>query len=230
MTRTLTAAENTRYQQCLNETSGSTTAYYAVKIFTLGLGGGNKPQRKSIGECNLEIIDARNKTTSAAAAATMQKTAAAQPPVNVMLMLIGSGIMNVIAVGIIISCLLTAVIFLGLRFIVIWVLLAVSPLAWATYAIPGNGFFSRWWKNFWAWNVFGPIYLFSLIPGMIMLQGSGDVLTALIRAGGDVGGGNGSRYGAGGGHGDDNAGRSHDEPGADGERHQPRRGRGHGEL
>ncbi len=189
--KTRTDAENIRYQKCLLEEK---TVVDTDFIF-ISFGTQDYTVRKGIGDCNLEILAARLNTTPAeiarvGAMTQQERVAAAIPtlPINDKLMFIGNAIFSALMILLLISCLLSAFIFLALRIIMVWVLLATAALAWASYAIPGNnGFWHKWWTHMIAWNLFAPLYLLSLIPGLVMLGGSGEMMAQLARAGGTIG-------------------------------------------
>jgi hypothetical protein len=179
-----TKAEQDRYAACLNEEKEvrGTVDDGFFKYLDQSIFGGQKI-RKNIGDCRIEIAAARRGTTEAATVAQLSagiagKTTGAQKSALIMTAL-GATVMLIMLT----SCLATAFIFLGFRIIVIWILLAGSAVAWFSYAVPGKKLFNDWLEHFIAWNVFGPLYLFCLVPGTIMLQGSGEITTALSRAG-----------------------------------------------
>ena len=196
-TATRTEAENKRFLDCLKEEKTVVDTNvglwrYAIRFMK------DLPStkiRKTIGDCNLEINDARYHTTPAAVAqagAMNEKerlsAAISEGSVTDKLMLIASALFNSLMILMLISCLASAFIFLALRIIVVWVLLATAALAWISYAIPGNREgWHKWWKHMIAWNVFAPLYLLSLIPGLVMLGGSAEMMAQLKAAGGDIG-------------------------------------------
>lgn len=102
------------------------------------------------------------------------------------ILMAANGVLNVLFLFMLFSCLLTAGVFLLLRIIVVWALLFLSPLAWLAYAI-GNEGFQKWWRYFMAWNVFGPLYLFLILPGMIMIRNADSILTFLATKGAGAG-------------------------------------------
>ena len=85
--------------------------------------------RKGVGDCNLEINDARYGTTPDKVAQAGQQIAAGgteipQGDTNQKLAFIADMIFKAIMILMIVSCLLTAFIFLALRIVVMWALLA----------------------------------------------------------------------------------------------------------
>jgi hypothetical protein len=74
---------------------------------------------------------------------------------------------------------LTVVIFMMIRIPALWILLALSPLAWTALAFPGLRTYENWWKQFWAWNLFSPLYLFVLYLGMLLLQNTNSAVASL---------------------------------------------------
>lgn len=187
----LTEAEKAHMAKCLNEEKTVIVEYW---IF-----GRSEKVRKSIGDCNLEIIEARNAVAAKGAGKDLTdaeeqaleshvEAAGLNNDGQTRTVLIMSASFNILMMLIIISCLLSAFVFLAARIIVIWAMLALSPLAWVGYAIPGKAPFQAWWKQFIAWNVFGPLYVFTLIPGMHMLMRQGELLTSLNQSGASNGG------------------------------------------
>ncbi|OGN05429.1 MAG: hypothetical protein A3B99_01130 [Candidatus Yanofskybacteria bacterium RIFCSPHIGHO2_02_FULL_44_12b] len=74
----------------------------------------------------------------------------------------------------------TAIIFALIRIPVLWFLLIMSPIAWLTGILPSTQHINqKWWKNFWAWTFFLPIYLFFLYFGIYFLNESGNTLGQL---------------------------------------------------
>lgn len=66
--------------------------------------------------------------------------------------------------------------FAFIRIPAIWILLAISPLAWTSHAFPGQSKLSEWWKQFMAWNLFSPIYLFTIYFGLFALSNLGQLM------------------------------------------------------
>lgn len=53
-----------------------------------------------------------------------------------------------------------------MRYLAIWILVILSPLAFACYVLPGTrGVWTQWWKNFIQWTLFGVIMSFFLYLG-----------------------------------------------------------------
>lgn len=195
-TKTRTAAEQTRFLACLNEEKtviDTSTTFW--KFVRNGLRLSSTKVRKSIGDCNLEINDARYNTTPGQVASfagkNQKERAVAQIPslpTNDKIAMIASSLFNSLMILLLVSCLLSAFVFLALRIIMVWLLLATSALAFASFGIPGgDGFWQTWKKHIVAWNVFGPLYLLSLIPGLVMLGGSAEMMAQLSKAGGTIG-------------------------------------------
>lgn len=71
-----------------------------------------------------------------------------------------------IALGLVASVVLmfvfgAAAVFLVIRVIHLWGLLILSPLAWASFAFPGQSTgWSKWWTEFLKWAFFAPIFTF----------------------------------------------------------------------
>lgn len=187
-TKTRTAAENARYQQCLKEyvTPGQDSALYGFLrnvSSTVAIGGAALDVvgavQKTATDCNAEIFHAR---LYASLGVTAQEVAQAQngsATPDQKIMLIASGVFTAILMIIITSCLFSALIFFILRILMVWILLALSPVAWLSFAIPGKTKFKQWWNQFLAWNIFGPFYLLMLIPGMVMLGGTAQMALTL---------------------------------------------------
>ena len=73
--------------------------------------------------------------------------------------------------------LLTAFVFALIRIPFIWILLILSPLAVTATIFPATkAYFDKWWKEFIAWNLFLPIFLFSLYFALYFLGKQGDFI------------------------------------------------------
>lgn len=77
--------------------------------------------------------------------------------------------------------------FLIARIVAIWILLAVSPLAWLGLVTPNLGkmgnLWSKWWDHFFKWVFFAPIYSFFLYLALVVAQnGIGIGTTASMSA------------------------------------------------
>jgi len=197
-TKSLTQAEDKRLKECLNEEKEvvDTNAGFVKYTFQYYFGG--EKVRKSLGDCNLEILAARRAAYKVAAGQELtaeeeaasekiQTSAGGADSASQRIFLILSGVLSGAMLLLLISCLFSAFLFILIRIIMLWVLLFSSPVAWAGYAVPGSGVFRQWWNLFIGWNLFGPVYLFVLIPGMMILSSSGEMLTAISRVGGDIG-------------------------------------------
>lgn len=83
---------------------------------------------------------------------------------------------------------LVVLLFMLIRIPALWILLALSPLAWTSLAFPGmraQGY-DEWWKQFWAWNLFSPAYLFMLYFGMLFIQNISPAVASLATQDGTV--------------------------------------------
>ncbi len=76
--------------------------------------------------------------------------------------------------------------FMVVRIPYLWVLLAISPLAYVSLAFPGSKAFGAWWKQFWGWNLFSPLYLFVIYLGMILINATSSAVASLAPVGGTV--------------------------------------------
>lgn len=189
--QTLTDVETATFQKCLTETrvihADEGIFWSAIRAMSNNSLYNDQTIQKTQGECLLEIHDARYGTTPAAVAQIGQQPTIPKGTMEQKILYIGNAIFGSLMILLFVSCLLSAAIFLGLRIIMIWVLLATAALAWASYAVPGKKeFFHSWWKHFVAWNVFGPLYLLSLIPGILMLGASGQMTAQLLGLGADI--------------------------------------------
>ncbi len=76
--------------------------------------------------------------------------------------------------------LLVGVLFALFRVFAIWGLLAVAPIAWMAYILPGTKqWFGKWWSYFFGWNLFLPVYLFVLYIGLVFLSQGRTVIQAV---------------------------------------------------
>jgi hypothetical protein len=78
---------------------------------------------------------------------------------------------------------LAVVIFMLIRIPLVWVILVLSPLAWIGLIFPGVDWWDKWWKQFTAWNIFSPLYLFMIYFGLYMLNQQGYLLSSLGQQG-----------------------------------------------
>jgi hypothetical protein len=194
-----TAIEEKRYQACLNEyidpSQNDSAIYKFLRKISTTIDAGSSAYeagtltRKTEFDCKAEMLHARGVSADKAAEKETAAISAGTPQQK--LKLIAAGISTAILVVMLTSCLLSAAIFLGLRILMVWVLLVLSPLAWLSYAVPGKEGFKKWWEQFIAWNVFGPLYLLTLIPGLVMLAKSGEVMASFAASGGEIGLANG---------------------------------------
>ncbi len=77
-------------------------------------------------------------------------------------------------------------VFMVVRIPYLWVLLAVSPLAYVSLAFPGSKGFGMWWKQFLGWNIFAPLYLFVIYLGMILINATSTAVASLAPINGTV--------------------------------------------
>lgn len=64
-----------------------------------------------------------------------------------------------------------AAIMVLIRVPILWFLLILSPLAWLGWILPGTQkWWHDWWKHFFAWAFFTPIYIFFLMFGIMFIQ------------------------------------------------------------
>lgn len=183
----LSAAESKRYVDCVQEAAPTTwdtvrNASSTVVSWLTGVRSEIKSRYKTPVECFAEITATRQKALGATAS---QGTSSPGT------MLVISALMNVGLLTIVASCLATVLIFLLVRIIAIWVLLALSPLPFFALAVPGGGGgdnklnLSSWFRQIIAWNMFGPLYLFVLGLGLVFLSnGQGEFMTGIISQGG----------------------------------------------
>ncbi len=106
-----------------------------------------------------------------------------KPDVNGFDLLGGAGVGLIF--GVILSAmyafsLLVAVLFATFRIFAIWGLLAVAPVAWMAYILPGTRkWFGMWWSYFFGWNLFLPVYLFVMYIGLVFLSQGRTVIQAV---------------------------------------------------
>jgi hypothetical protein len=73
------------------------------------------------------------------------------------------------------------------RIPILWALLIVSPMAWFLSILPSTRIaFDKWWKNFLAWNLFLPYYLFFLYFALYFLSQKDVILSSMLRGQADV--------------------------------------------
>lgn len=66
------------------------------------------------------------------------------------------------------------------RIPILWALLIVSPMAWLLSILPATrSVYDRWWKEFLAWTLFLPYYLFFLYFALYFLSKKNEVLAGL---------------------------------------------------
>ncbi|HTP57262.1 MAG TPA: hypothetical protein VMJ72_03260, partial [Candidatus Paceibacterota bacterium] len=73
------------------------------------------------------------------------------------------------------------VLFMIVRILYIWMLLAVSAGAFLAYAWPygGGQAFNKWFKNLLGWSIFGSMYLFNIYLGLYVLSKQGPLIASL---------------------------------------------------
>ena len=92
-----------------------------------------------------------------------------------------SSIGMIIMTVIILLAFLSALAFAVARVPVLWALLIVSPVAWISYVLPQTKrIWKNWWDWFFCWTFFMPIYLFSLVMGIAILNKRPDIGAAAI--------------------------------------------------
>ncbi len=68
-----------------------------------------------------------------------------------------------------------AAILLITRFVALWFLLILAPLAWLFYILPAtSAYWSMWWKSFLKWVFFAPAYTFFLFLAIMIIK-SGEI-------------------------------------------------------
>ncbi|MEK7603667.1 MAG: hypothetical protein AAB461_00925 [Patescibacteria group bacterium] len=66
------------------------------------------------------------------------------------------------------------------RIPILWALLIVSPMAWLSSILPATrSVYDRWWKEFLAWTLFLPYYLFFLYFALYFLSKKNEVIAGL---------------------------------------------------
>jgi hypothetical protein len=88
-------------------------------------------------------------------------------------------IFSIIMLGSLLLSFISMLAFAVVRIPMLWILLALSPIAWTSLAFPGATFYKDWWKQFWAWNLFSPLYLFVIYLGMLLLQNTNVAIASL---------------------------------------------------
>jgi hypothetical protein len=87
-----------------------------------------------------------------------------------LLMMIVRQLYKIFLLAILLVSFAVVFIFMLVRIPMLWVLLALSPLAFVSLSFPKSDLFKKWWKQFFAWNVFSPMYLFMIYFGLYMIQ------------------------------------------------------------
>lgn len=109
------------------------------------------------------------------------KTAIAET-IQAQFVVAGGQLMTVVMFGMVTVPVLVAFIVAAIRIPVLWFLLIFSPLAWLTMVLPiTRGVHRAWWKQFWAWNLFIPFFLFFLYLGLTMLTKQGELFSELMK-------------------------------------------------
>lgn len=62
------------------------------------------------------------------------------------------------------------------RMVAFWMLIVLSPLAFLAYALPGGGYFSKWWGEFSKYLLVGPILAFFTWLSLIIISGASNVI------------------------------------------------------
>ncbi len=78
---------------------------------------------------------------------------------------------------------LVPIIFSLIRIPILWLILALSPLAWVSLIFPNSDGWREWWKQFMAWNFFSPMYIFVIYIGMYLLAQQDTLLAQLGTSG-----------------------------------------------
>lgn len=74
---------------------------------------------------------------------------------------------------------LVVIVFSLIRIPILWLILAFSPIAWIGLIFPGTDWWKKWWKEFVAWNLFSPMYLFIIYIGLYLLGQQNALLASL---------------------------------------------------
>ncbi len=115
-------------------------------------------------------------------AAQLAKEAAIDNPGDNLKKLFQS-VMTIVLYGILLFSLLVPFVFGIVRVPFLWFLLIISPLAWLCMILPNTRHIHQyWWKQFWGWNLFLPIYLFFITIGMSVLARQNEIMTGLMSA------------------------------------------------
>ncbi len=73
------------------------------------------------------------------------------------------------------------------RIPMLWILLIVSPLAWLANILPVTADFNKkWWKEFWGWNLYLPIFLLTLYFGLFFLGHEQQIVDQLTGGRGNI--------------------------------------------
>ncbi len=190
----VTAAENTRYHACLQEqTPEGQSAFVNAKV------GGSLPPRDKAKDgtlCAHEILAARRgeqkmRVGQTSSALTPEEnrarnnvlSAAPNPTVQFEISLILGEMLTVFINLALLLCFGSIILFLFIRIIAIWILLASAPIYWFSYGIPGNNQLGTWFNEIKGWAIFPAIYFAGITPGLLLLAQKDQVSQSLAEKG-----------------------------------------------
>lgn len=66
-----------------------------------------------------------------------------------------------------------------MRIIIFWMLIVLSPLAFLSFALPGGGYFSKWWGEFSKYLLVGPVLAFFTWLSLVIINDASKSMEAL---------------------------------------------------
>lgn len=190
----VTTAEDKRYNACLQEkTPEGQSAFVNTKV------GGSFPTRdasKDTLACAQEILAARRgeekmRVGQTSSALTPEENRArnnvlsAAPDMTAQLeisLIIGEMLTVFVNLALML-CFGSIILFLFVRIMAIWILLAVSPIYWFSHGVPGQSQLGTWFNEIKGWALFAPIYFVGIIPGLLVLEQKDQISQSLAQAG-----------------------------------------------
>lgn len=192
--KNVTTAEDRRYNACLQEkTPEGQSAFVNAKV------GGSLPARDSSKDtlaCAHEILAARRgekkmRVGQTSSALTPEEdrarnnvlSAAPDPTIQLEISLIIGEMLRVFVNLALLLCFGSIILFLFVRIMAIWILLAVAPIYWFSYGVPGQNQLGKWFNEIKGWALFAPIYFMGIIPGLLVLAQKDQISQSLAQSG-----------------------------------------------
>lgn len=190
----VTTAEDRRYNACLQEkTPEGQSAFVNAKV------GGSLPTRdasKDTLACAHEILAARRgeekmRVGQTSSALTPEEkrarnnvlSAAPEMTAQLEISLIIGEMLTVFVNLALLLCFGSIILFLFVRIMAIWILLAAAPVYWFSYGVPGQSQLGTWFNEIKGWALFAPIYFIGIIPGLLVLAQKDQISQSLAQGG-----------------------------------------------